>query len=322
MKVVVCDYDFTDVEIERGILTKIDGLEFKPNKTKLEKDELIELVKDADGIINQWSYLTKDVIDKMENCKVIATYGIGTDKIDVKAATEKGIYVCNVPDYGVNEVADHTIGMMLGLLRRIVQFDKMIREGNWNDYVNYKVNRIEGLTVGLLGFGKIPKNIAKKLINGFGMKVLAYDPFLTEEQVAAEGATKASLEEIFTNSDVVSVHVPLNKDTKYLIREEMLNKMKPTAVVINCGRGAIVNEDDLYNAVKNKKIAGAALDVFEKEPLDLNSPLLKEPNIIVTPHSAYFAEESVQALREGAANAVFKVLNGEQPINVVNKELL
>lgn len=320
MKVVICDYEFPNVDPEREALKTIKDLDFYPEQCKTEK-ELIELTKDADGVLNQWNYLNENVINNMEKCKVISTYGIGTDKIDVKAATKKGIYVCNVPSYGTNEVANHALAMILACSRQLVQYDRLIRKGKFGyPTLNKKLYRLEGQVVGLIGFGKIPRSLTRKLINTFNMKILAYDPFITEEFAKEFGATKVDLKTLMKESDFVSVHVPLTKDTKYMVNEEMLRLMKSTAYLINCGRGAIVKEDDLVKVLKEDVIAGAGIDVFEVEPISTDDPLLQLDSVIVTPHSAYYTEESLYALQYGAAAEVARVLNGEEPVSAVNKE--
>jgi len=320
MKVVICDYEFPNVDPEREALSGLPDLEFIPGQCKTE-EEVIELTKDADGVLNQWSYLNENVINNMKNCKVIATYGIGVDKIDVEAASRKGIYVCNVPNYGTNEVADHTISMLLACARQLPQFDKLIRKGKYGyKYLDNKIYRIEGKTVGVVGFGKIPRNLTRKLIDAFEMKVLTYDPFITEEFAQEHGAIKVDLETLMKESDFVSIHVPLTKETKYMIDEKMLRLMKPTAYLINCGRGAIVNENDLCKVLEEKAIAGAAIDVFEKEPILPGHPLLELDNVFVSPHSAYYSVESLYALQYGAAAEVARVLKGESPVSAVNRE--
>lgn len=320
MKVVICDYEFPNLEPEKEALKSVPNLEFIPGQCKSE-EEVIELTKDAEGILNQWSHLTANVINNMKNCKVIATYGIGTDKIDVEAASKKGIYVCNVPSYGTNEVANHALAMLMACSRQLVQYDKLIRKGKFGyPTLGKKLYRLEGQTVGVVGFGKIPRNLSRKLMDAFNMKILAYDPFITEEFAKECGVTKVDLETLMKESDFVSIHVPLTKETKYLINEKTLRLMKTTAYLVNCGRGAIVNEEDLVKVLKDNAIAGAGIDVFEIEPINPDDPLLQLDNVIVTPHSAYYTEESLYALQYGAAAEVARVLKGEEPISAVNRK--
>lgn len=321
MKVVICDYEFENVEPEKEALKTVPDLEFIPDAQCKTEEEVIELTKDADGVLNQWNYITENVINNMKNCKVIATYGIGTDKINVEAATKKGIYVCNVPAYGTGEVANHAFSMILACSRQLVQYDRLIRQGKFGyPTLGKKLYRLDGQTVGVVGFGKIPRNLSRKLMDAFNMKILAYDPFITEEFAKECGVTKVDLETLMKESDFVSVHVPLTKETKYLIDEKMLRLMKPTAYLINCGRGAIVKEDDLARVLKDNAIAGAGIDVFEIEPIATDDPLMQLDNVIVTPHSAYYTEESLYALQYGAAAEVARVLNGEEPLSAVNKK--
>lgn len=320
MKVVVTEHDFPNLEPELKILKDVPGLEFVPAQVKTE-EELIKLTKDADGVLTTWANLNENVIKNMKNCKVIATYGIGTDKINVEAATKKGIYVCNVPDYCINEVADHAFALLLACSRQILRCDRLIRRGIYADpaTLGKKLYSLSGLTVGVVGFGKIPRNLSKKLMDAFNMKILAYDPFINEGFAIEHGATKVDLETLMRNSDFISIHVPLTKDTKYMIDEKMLRLMKPTAYLINCGRGAIVKEEDLVKVLKDNVIAGAAIDVFESEPIKVDDPLLQFDNVIVTPHLAYYTEESLLALQYGAAREVGLVLKGKDPISAVNK---
>lgn len=321
MKVVICDYEFVNVDPEREALKTVPNLEFIPDTQCETEEEVMELTKNADGVINQWNYITEDVINNMENCKVIATYGIGTDKINVEAATKKGIYVCNVPSYGTGEVANHAIAMILACSRQLVQYDRLIRQGQYGyPTLGKKLYRLDGQTVGLVGFGKIPRNLSRKLMDAFNMKILAYDPYITEEFAKECGVTKVDLETVMKESDFVSVHVPLTEETRHSIDEKMLRMMKPTAYLINCGRGAIVKEDDLAKVLKDNAIAGAGIDVFEIEPITPDDPLLQLDNVIVTPHSAYYTEESLYALQYGAAAEVARVLKGEEPISAVNKK--
>lgn len=321
MKVVICDYEFANVEPEKEALKTVPNLEFFPDAQCKTEEEVIELTKDADGVLNQWNHITANVIDNMKNCKVIATYGIGTDKIDVEAASKKGIYVCNVPAYGTGEVANHAFSMILACSRQLVQYDRLIRQGKFGyPTLGKKLYRLDGQTLGVVGFGKIPRNLSRKLMDAFNMKILAYDPYITEEFAKECGVTKVDLETLMKESDFVSVHVPLTKDTKYLIDEKMLRLMKRTAYLINCGRGAIVKEDDLAKVLQENAIAGAGIDVFEIEPISPDDPLMQLDNVVVTPHSAYYTEESLYALQYGAAAEVARVLKGEEPISAVNKK--
>ncbi|MHB1315779.1 MAG: C-terminal binding protein [Christensenellales bacterium] len=318
MKVVICDYEFDNVDPEKEALSIVKPLELVPAQCRTE-EQVMELTRNADGVINQWNHITAKVIENMRQCKVIATYGIGTDKIDVEAATKKGIYVCNVPDYCVNEVSNHAMGMIMALSRQFVQLDKLIRQGKYGFmHLDNQIHSLESSSVGLVGFGKIPKNLARKLQCSFGMKIYIFDPFVTEEQAKEQGVIKCSLDELLGQSDYVSIHVPLTKATYHLINEDKLRLMKKTAYLVNAGRGAIVDEQALYKLLKEKAIAGAAVDVFETEPIKPDDPLLTLDNVFVTPHSAWHSRESMVALQSGAAKEVARVLTGQTPKSAVN----
>lgn len=320
MKVVICDYEFPTVEPEKAALAGLAGLELLPAQCQTEED-VLRLTRDADGVLNQWSKLDANVIARMENCKVIATYGIGVDKIDVDAASRKGIYVCNVPDYNQFEVADHAFAMLMALGRQLVPSDRLIRQGKYGFmHLDNKLWRFEGRTAGMVGFGRIPRQLAQKLQSALQMNILAYDPYVSGEDMAEAFAEKVELAELMARSDYISIHVPLTKETRYLLGEEMLRKMKHTAYLINCGRGAIVEEAALAKVLTEGAIAGAAIDVFETEPIRPGNPLLDLDNVIVAPHSAWHTQESMYDMQWGAANQVAQVLRGESPTHAVNFE--
>ncbi|MPN11043.1 Glycerate dehydrogenase [bioreactor metagenome] len=216
-------------------------------------------------------------------------------------------------------MADHALTLIMVCSRQLFKLDHNIRSDKWSyKNINTKLYRMQGKTAGLLGFGKIPRNLAKKL-QALGMNVLAYDPFVTEEQAAAAGVRKVDVEELMSQSDFVSVHVPLTKATRYMISYKEIGLMKPTAYLINAGRGAIVEEAALLKALQEKKIAGAALDVFEEEPMKPGNPFLDFDNVVVSPHSAWYTEEAIVDLQRGAAMEVARVLSGEAPKSPVNK---
>lgn len=318
MKVVVCDYEFPSLDPERAAFEGLTGLELIDGGCR-STEEVMKATADADGVLNQWNRLTREVIENMSRCRVIATYGIGVDKIDVAAATEKGIYVCNVPDYNKHEVADHTVAMLLSASRRLVSLDRLMREGKYGFmYLNEPMYRLEGQTVGLVGFGKIPVKVAYKLSTAFEMNIIAYDPFVSAETMAEHGVRKVDMETLMSESDFVSIHVPLTANTRYMIGDTLLRRMKRTAYLINCGRGAIVEEAALVEVLRERAIAGAAIDVFEEEPLPVEHPLMQLDNVYLTPHCAWHTRESMYDMQWGAAHQVALVLEGREPTNAVN----
>lgn len=318
LKVVICDYEFPNVDQEKAALQKLGDIEFIPAHCTNEA-EVMELTKEADGVINQWSKLNERVINNMQRCKVIATYGVGVDKINVEAATRKGIYVCNVPDYCINEVGDHAFTMLVALAKQLFDLDMNTKRGLWGfKHLKRPIYRLEGKTVGLVGFGKIPRTLAGKL-QAFDMEILVYDPYLADDKANELKVQKTGLETLFVKSDFVSIHAPLTPETKYMVGEKLLRSMKPTAYLINVGRGAIVDENALYKALSQNWIAGAGVDVFEVEPLTADNPFLKLDNIILTPHAAWYTQEALADLQRGAAEEIVRVLKGEKPKSPVNK---
>lgn len=317
MKVVVADYEFPNLNPDKEALKDLPGLELVDAKCTNE-DELIAACSDADGLLNQYNYITPRVIDAMKNCKAISTYGIGVDKINVEAATKKGIYVCNSPEYNQYEVCDHTVMLILALSRQLVQLDRAIHKGVYGVMkIDNTLVRPYGQTLGFVGFGRIAKQIAEKM-KMFGMKVICYDPFLTAEQCEAAGAAKMELDDVMKNADFVSINVSLTEQTRHMIGAHELGLMKPTAYLINCGRGAIIDEAAMVKVLQEKRIYGAALDTFEVEPILPGHPLLELDNVITTPHSAWNTKESMYSMQYVAARQVALVLQGKKPEHCVN----
>jgi D-3-phosphoglycerate dehydrogenase len=258
------------------------------------------------------------VIESLKRCKVIARYGVGVDNIDVEAATEHKIIVANVPDYCIDEVSTHTMALILACARGITLLDRKRREKRWDFTLAKPLFRTQGKILGLFGLGKIARAIAQKAL-GFGFKIIAYDPYVPK----VDGGIKlVEFSQLLSDSDFVSLHVPLTAETRHSFGENELKKMKKTAYLINTSRGPIVDEKALYQALKNRWIAGAALDVMEKEPPDWNSSLLQLDNLIITPHISFYSEESYVELKTKVAQAVLSVLKGELPRAIVNPQVV
>lgn len=294
------------------------GVEFRVENCKTE-EEIIEKCKEADAVLTIYAPMTRNVIEQLQNCKVIVRYGIGFDVIDVEAASEKGIAACNIPDYCFPEVATHTIAMILQFERKISLLDQSVRKGEWNPNKGFDSRRLSSLTLGLVGFGNIAQEAAK-YAKPFGMEIIAYDPFIPDDVLKEHGVKRVTLDELVERSDYISIHVPLNKDTHHLINAEKLEKMKETAVIINTARGPIIDQDALVDAIKNKKIRGASLDVLEKEPLQLSDEILTLENVYITPHAAFNSEEAKARLHERVAETAYEVLTGGFPKNILNKD--
>jgi D-3-phosphoglycerate dehydrogenase len=317
--VAITDYVFPSLEPERAVLAPL-GVDLRPQQCRTE-EELIALAQDADAVLNCYAKITAHVIEKLGNCKIIARYGIGVDNVDLAAASKARILVTNVPDYCVDEVSDHALALILSLARKIVAADTGVKSGNWRVTAHAEIRRLRGQTLGLLGFGKIAKALASK-VQPLGMKVLVYDPYLDAELISGYGAEAVRLDRLLAEADAISIHVPLSSETRNIIGERELALMKATAFLINTSRGGIVDERSLAVALKERQLGGAALDVLDIEPPPADHPLRQAPNIILTPHLAFYSRESVIELQTKAAEEVARALKGEPPRSPVNPEIL
>ena len=316
LKIVITDCDHPSVEIEKAILREIDPELILANCNT--EDEVIEAAKDADGIINQYAPMNRRVIESLKRCKVIARYGVGVDNIDVEAATEHKIIVANVPDYCVDEVSTHALALILACARGITLLDRKIRDKKWDFTLAKPLFRTQGKTLGIFGLGRIGSVVAKKSI-GFGLKIIACDPYVSKINTKIK---LVELSQLLTDSDFISIHAPLTVETRHSFRKNELKAMKKTAYLINTARGSIVDEKALYEALSKKWIAGAALDVMEKEPPDWENLLPKLDNLIVTPHISFYSEESYVELKTKVAESVRSVLKGELPRAMVNPQVI
>lgn len=316
-RVVITDSNFATDEPEREILEEIAEVVRCQCKTE---DEVIEAGRDADGLLVQWAPITKKVIDVLDRVKVVSRYGIGVDNIDIPAATEKGIYICNVI-YTIDDVADHALSLMLALNRKIVDAALSTRAGSWDWKKFVPVLRMKDSCFGIVGLGKVGRTLAERL-KGFGGRILGYDPYLTDEAFKELGVEKADLETLLRQADFVSIHTPLTDETRHLINEKTLKMMKPTAYLINTARGPIVDEKALSKALEEGWIAGAGLDVLEEEPVKPDNPLIKYKNVIITPHMAFYSESVLSEIQRKCAENVRAVLKGEVPKYLLNKEVL
>jgi len=317
LKVVITDCDHPSVEIERKILSEINA-EFILANCHTE-DEVIEVAKDSDGIINQYAPITRRVIESLKRCKIIARYGVGVDNIDIKAATEHKIIVANVPDYCIDEVSTHALALILSCARGITLLDRKRREKRWDFILVKPLFRTQGKTLGLFGLGRIAKMVAQKAL-GFGFKIIAYDPYVPKK---VDGSIRlVEFSQLLSDSDFISIHSPLTDETKHFFGENELKAMKKTAYLINTARGPIIDEKALYQALKKRWIMGAALDTMEKEPPNWEDPLLKLENLIVSPHISFYSEESYVELKTKVAESVRSVLKGELPRAMVNPQVV
>ena len=314
-KVVITDYVWESLDVERKTLGEM--AELVALKTK-KPEEFLEAAKDCDALLNTYAGpITAEVMTKMPKCRIIARYGIGVDTIDLEAATRAGIIVTNNPTYCIEEVAEHTMALLLACARKIAFYDRLVRSGRWEVPPGKPIFRLVGRTLGLVGFGNIAREVAVRAA-AFGMRVLYADPFVKEGQFSSPGK-RAELEVLLREADFVSLHPPLTPDTRKMMNDRAFSLMKPSAFLINCSRGPVVDTEALVRALDAKKIAGCALDTTDPEPLPDPHPLRGRENVIVVPHAAWYSEQAMAGLQAGAPGEVRRVLSGEWPLNVVNR---
>ena len=316
-KVVLTDYVWESLDVERRTL---DGLaELVAMKTKTP-EEFIGEAADCDALLNTYAGpITEAVMQKMPKCRIIARYGIGVDTIDLAAATRAGIIVTNNPSYCIEEVAEHTLALLLACARKVAFYDRLVRAGQWAVPPGKPIRRLAGSTLGLVGFGNIAREVAVRAA-AFGMRILFFDPFVQEGQFKIPGK-KTELHQLLTEADFVSLHPPLTPQTRGMINDDTLAQMKPGAFLINCARGPVVDTAALVRALDAKKIAGCALDTVDPEPLPEPHPLRGRDNVILVPHAAWYSEQAMVGLQAGAPGEVRRVLTGEWPVNVVNRDV-
>lgn len=305
---------------EKKILSKYADVQVAKST---DEDNLIVEARDADIIMVVYARITERIINSATKLRGIVRYGIGVDNIDLKAASRRRIPVANVPDYCIGTVADHAFALLLALNRKLLLADNIVRTGNWGAWTSPSPKLmgidLEGKTLGLIGIGKIGSAVAARA-KGFGMKVIAYDPYIPKEVAERLGIELVNLETLLKSADFVSVHSPLTNETRGMIGERELKLMKKTAYIINTARGPIIQEEALYKALKNGWIAGAGLDVYTKEPPDRDNPLFKLENVVLTPHIAYYTQEAIWRLEMTAVEEAIRILQGQLPKNLVNKE--
>jgi len=309
-KVVVSDQVFPTVDVERALLADIDA---ELVVASGDVDQVLSVAGDADAVLNTYLPWSADSIGRLQKCRIIARYGIGFDNVDLAAARAAGIVVTNVPDYSVEEVATHGLALILAALRKVVAADRSVRAGEWNVDHFRPIHRLSTLTVGLVGYGRIGRRIAAPL-EALGAEIIAHDPYLT---ASPDLPPLMSLEELLGRADVTSLHIPLTDETRGIIGTDMLKNVKDGAILVNTSRGPLVDLDALGEALRSGRLSAAALDVFDSEPID-PARIEDIPNLIATPHMAYYSEEALQESQRKAATQVIKVLTGEPPDYQVN----
>jgi len=309
IRVPVSDADLAQFDGEEVEVEIIDGT---------DEDALLEATRDADAILVLVENITRRVIDNMLHCRSITRFGIGYDSVDVEAATERGIWVTNVPDANYREVAVHAIALALSIGRRLPALDRGIREDGWANSLVPGVHRPDVQTFGLLGMGRIGRRVAE-MAKAIGFTVIVSDPVITVEDATAIGVDLVGKEELIARSDVLSLHVPLLPSTRGIIDAAALAAMKPGSILLNVSRGGLVDESALAEALRSGHLFGAGIDSFEQEPLEADSPLRELDSVILTPHAAHWSEESWEETRTKAFADVARVLRGEDPRTPVNR---
>ena len=309
--IAVADSVFPSLDPAVAALKRLDP-EIRMAKSSNASD-ILDVAREADGVFVTYAKLPGELLRQFERCKVIGRFGLGVDNIDVKTASELGIIVTYVPDYCLHEVSDHAIALLLALARKIPFSNALVQAGRWEMPAVVPMRRLEGRTLGLVGFGNIPRRIAPKAM-AFGLKVVAYDPYAPAEAARAAGIQLVELEQLLAISDFVSLHAPLTPETRGLFNADVFSKMKNGAYLINTARGPLIDEPALIAALDSGHLGGAALDVVAIEPLNKDSRLLGRPNVILTPHTAFYSVEALEELQTKCASDVASVLSGERPV--------
>ena len=318
-QVAVADSVFPNLDPAREVLSRAGAtLELAAEPTP---EAIMRIARHADAILVTYAKITGDMIRQLTKCRVISRFGIGVDNVDIPEATTKGIVVTKVPDYCIDEVSDHTMALLLSVVRKIPFISAQVHGGVWKMPNVVPIHRLRGSVLGLVGFGRIPQLVAPKAM-AFGMTVIAFDPYVPAEVFARAGVGSVDFATLLRTSDYVSIHSPLVPETRQLFNAGAFRQMKKTAYLVNTARGPIIDEAALAAALDAGEIAGAALDVMAEEPPPAGSPLFGRDNVIVTPHTSFYSEESLVELQTKAAQEVVAVLTGHAPRNPVNPEAL
>jgi len=307
-KVYITDYGFPNLEQERKLLSE-KGYEVV-SATGSSEEDIIENASDADAILVQWAPVTARVISSLRKCRIIVRYGIGVDNIDLAAAKERDIPVCNVPDYCVNEVADHTISLALALARQLMETNARMKKGEWKIIPPYPMPAFRDMLFATVGFGRIAREVLKRA-RSFGFCTGAYDPNVSRESIEKFSVKHQSFEELISTADIISLHLPLNENTRHLINADTISRMKKGTILLNTSRGGLIDTTALIYALKDRKVV-AGLDVFENEPLPESHPLWNAEHVLLTSHTAWYSSRSVPQLQTLAVEEVLRGLEGKK----------
>lgn len=317
-KVVVANLGYESYEIEENILQKAGAeISLVPQDCTTE-DQVIAAAREADALLVREAPVTERVLDSLKRCKGIVRYGVGVDNIDLEAARRKSIYVANVPGYGTEEVSDHAVALLLACVRTLTVRDRRIRAGKFETDINDNIFRTTGKNLGLIGYGQIGRAVHRKWKGFLPGRVLIHDPYCRVSIAPDDVAELTDLDSVLTESHYISLHAPLTAETRHLIDERALQMMKPTAILVNTARGELIDENALVKALKEERIFAAGLDVFEREPLPEEHPLLSLPNAILSGHVGWYSKDAVRELQTRAAKEVLRILSGGKPQCWVN----
>ena len=309
--IAVTDSVFPSLDPAKAALARLNPT-FRISKSA-GADDILAVAKDADAILVTYAKLTRDILTQLTKCKAIGRFGLGVDNIDLPTAKEKGIAVNYVPDYCIREVSDHAMALLLSLIRKIPLSNKLVQAGRWEMPAVVPIRRLEGTVLGLVGFGHIPRLVVPKA-QAFGMKVVAYDPFVKPEQFKALNVEGVDFDTLLKASDYISVHAPLLPATRGMLNADAFAKVKKGVYIVNTARGPLIDEPALIAALDAGQVGGAALDVVATEPLAKDSPLLGRDNVIVTPHTGFYSIEALEELQTKCAADVARVLSGEKAV--------
>jgi phosphoglycerate dehydrogenase-like enzyme len=313
MKILITDYDFHDIQLEHGVLEG-GGLEVLTAQCKTE-EQVIEAGQGCSALLVQYAPITDRVLAALSQVGIVSRFGAGFDTVDTAAAKKHGVWVSNSPDYGVGEVATHALAMALSLLRHLPFYDRDVKSGTWHYESPGKLQRVSNLTLGILGLGRIGKRMAHIARNSF-KRVIACDPYIIDGDFPAY-VERVGLEDLFRNSDCISLHLPLTTETRAMVNAALLGQMRPGSVLVNTARGAIVNVDDLAQALNEGRLDGAGLDVLPWEPLPADHPIAKHPRVVLSPHAAFYSVEAERELRRKAAQNIVTWAKRGRPDYVV-----
>jgi D-3-phosphoglycerate dehydrogenase len=312
-KICYLNPQYADLSVENRALSGT-SIELVPCSVR-DEDDVMRLAKDADALITAYVPITDRLAEELERCKVIVRLGVGYEIIDVESCQKHGITVCNIPDYGTEEVANHALALFFAVHRRILAYDRNIRKGEWRYDLSGRIHRLSMLRTGVLGLGRIGTAFAKGIMP-FVREVVAFDPFITADEFKAKNITSADLTEIYETCDIISLHLPLSKENHHLISDTAIRQMKRKPILINVSRGGLVDSAALATALASDQLSGAGIDVFENEP-NVPEAYLTLDNLVLSPHVAWYSEEASLQLRRSAVEEIVLVLSGHSPRNPV-----